>query len=90
MKSGKLKVKGRFFIVGMVFVVSALTGWVLADDIDDVYYWPDNTPIPARQVSETTTTTTTTSQPVQTDRITYIEDSVTMHSDTIVKAIIRR
>lgn len=79
--------KGRFFIVGMVFVVSALTGWVLADDIDDVYYWPDNTPVPARQV---TPTTTTTSQPVQTDRITYIEDSVTMHSDTIVKAIIRR
>ncbi|MBR0296954.1 MAG: hypothetical protein IJQ95_06170 [Paludibacteraceae bacterium] len=74
-------------IVGMVFVVSALTGWVLADDIDDVYYWPDNTPVPARQV---TPTTTTTSQPVQTDRITYIEDSVTMHSDTIVKAIIRR
>lgn len=79
--------KGRFFIVGMVFVVSALTGWVLADDVDDVYYWPDNTPVPARQV---TPTTTTTSQPVQTDRITYIEDSVTMHSDTIVKAIIRR
>lgn len=74
-------------IVGIVFVVSALTGWVLADDIDDVYYWPDNTPVPARQV---TPTTTTTSQPVQTDRITYIEDSVTMHSDTIVKAIIRR
>ena len=74
-------------IVGMVFVVSALTGWVLADDIDDVYYWPDNTPVPARQVKPTTTTT---SQPVQTDRITYIEDSVTMHSDTIVKAIIRR
>ena len=74
-------------IVGMVFVVSALTGWVLADDIDDVYYWPYNTPVPARQM---TPTTTTTSQPVQTDRITYIEDSVTMHSDTIVKAIIRR
>lgn len=79
--------KTKFFIIGMVFVVSALTGWVLADDIDDVYYWPDNTPVPARQVTETTTTT---SQPVQTNRITYIEDSVTMHSDTIVKAIIRR
>lgn len=79
--------KTKFFIIGMVFVVSALTGWVLADDIDDVYYWPDNTPVPARQVTETTTTTTTTPQ---TNRITYIEDSVTMHSDTIVKAIIRR
>lgn len=80
--------KGKFFIVGMVFVVSALTGWVLADDVDDVYYWPDTTPVPTRQVTPTTSVTQVT--PNTTQNIIYIEDSVTLHSDTIVKAIIRR
>ena len=72
-------------IFGTVFVVSALTGWVASYDVDDVYYWPDNSPAPTTQVTSTTQTTPTTSQ-----NITYIEDSVTLHSDTIVKAVIHR
>ena len=75
----------------MVFVVSALTGWVVAGTIDDVYYWPDKTPAPTKQVTSTAQTTTTTqTTPTPSQTITYIEDSVTLHSDTIVKAVIHR
>ena len=74
-------------ILGTVFVVSALTGWVMADDIDDVYYWPETTFCKQRNVSDVSTID---SKPVQTSKITYIEDSVTLHSDTIVKAVIHR
>lgn len=77
--------KKLLIIFGTVFVVSALTGWVASYDVDDVYYWPDNTPAPTTQVTSTTQTTPATSQ-----NITYIEDSVTLHSDTIVKAVIHR
>lgn len=80
--------KKLLIIFGTVFVVSALTGWVASYDVDDVYYWPDNTPASTTQVTsaeQTTPTTPTTSQ-----NITYIEDSVTLHSDTIVKAVIHR
>lgn len=79
--------KKLLIIFGTVFVVSALTGWVASYDVDDVYYWPDNTPAPTTQVTsaQTTPTTSTTSQ-----NITYIEDSVTLQSDTIVKAVIHR
>ena len=80
--------KAKYLILGMVFVVSALTGWVMADDVDDVYYWPDRSPVPPAPTIQTTTTTQTT--PTTSQTITYIEDSVTMHSDTIVKAVIHR
>lgn len=75
------------FILGTVFVVSALTGWVTADVVDDVYYWPEEK---AAITHVHTTQSVQTAQPLQTSKITYIEDSVTQHSDTIVKAIIRR
>ena len=40
--------KKYLIILGTVFVVSALTGWAIADDItviqnvDDVYFWPED------------------------------------------------
>lgn len=82
-------------IFGTVFVVSALTGWVVADDVDDVYYWPDDRPaVVYSQPTQVTVTQTTqvsqTTQVTTSKTITYIEDSVTQHSDTIVKAVIHR
>ena len=84
--------KKFLIILGTVFVVSALTGWAIADDLDDVYYWPERTTViySQPQVSNNAQTVSQPVQPVQTNKITYIEDSVTLHSDTIVKAVIHR
>ena len=83
--------KKLLIIFGTVFVVSALTGWVASYDVDDVYYWPDNTPAPTTQVtSAEQTTQSIPTTPTTSQNITYIEDSVTLHSDTIVKAVIHR
>lgn len=90
--------KKYLMILGTVFVVSALTGWAIADDItviqnvDDVYFWPEDRVVIYNQPQTNTNAQTVNQpvQPVQTSRITYIEDSVTQHSDTIVKAVIHR
>ena len=60
------------------------------DFIDDVYYWDSNKqPVssPSRDAAETQTREEKPQSDVQ---IIFIEDSITQHSDTIVKAIIRR
>lgn len=90
--------KKYLIILGTVFVVSALTGWAIADDItvvqnvDDVYFWPEDRVVIYKQPQTNTNAQTINQpvQPIQTSRITYIEDSVTQHSDTIIKAVIHR
>ncbi len=90
--------KKFLIILGTVLGVSALTGWTIADDItviqnvDDVYFWPEDRVVIYNQPQTNTNVQTVNQpvQPVQTSRITYIEDSVTQHSDTIVKAVIHR
>ena len=76
-------------IFGTVFVVSALTGWVVADDVDDVYYWPGAT-TDVQIIIDNESSTSRQQVVSEPSNITFIEDSVTQHSDTIVKAVIHR
>ena len=74
--------KKNLLILGTLFVLSAITGWAIADNIkivpyvDDVYFWPEQS--------------TSGNVPQEPEKVTFIEDSITQQSDTIVKAHIRR
>ena len=61
------------------------------DFIDDVYYWESaetqTLPTVSRRSADGQPSDNATANQVQ---ITYIEDSITQHSDTVVRAIIRR
>ena len=75
--------KWRVFIVMVVLLGAA--GAVFSDDyIDDVYYWETSEPV----VREVVVSEPVSNEP--TVQITFIEDSITQKSDTIVKAIIHR
>ncbi len=80
----------RFLILSILFIGIAVVAF--SDDyyIDDVYYWPSDEPVsssPTQDASETQTSSAPAKDNVQ---ITFIEDSITQHSDTVVKAVIRR
>lgn len=89
-------------ILGILFVLLAITGWAVArdtaaddvHDVDDVYYWESHTPSPVTRhpspVTDTSPVTDNTSPVTDNPSIFFLEDSVTLNSDTIVKAIIRR
>ena len=80
--------KRRFLI--LVAVVAVASEAVSDDYVDDVYYWPDANSVsssPSRDASETQATEY--NQP-NGPTITFIEDSITQRSDTVVKAVIRR
>ena len=59
--------------------------------IDDVYYWESDEPLAMptvdRQLTDGRPNSNTEENAVQ---IYYIEDSITQHSDTVIKAVIRR
>ena len=82
--------KSRYLILALVLLVGVV-GWASSDDnyIDDVYYWETDVPVssPSRDAAETQPSDNVQSPVVQ---ITFIDDSITQHSDTVVKAIIRR
>lgn len=61
------------------------------DYIDDVYFWDDGSQPAAQPVlRDAAETLPSGKEEQQTVKVTFIEDSVTQHSDTIVKAVIRR
>ena len=73
----------------LFFLLLLVSAWASSPDfIDDVYFWDDGS-TPAERVSNVQPPTASAVQP-PTSGITFIEDSITQHSDTIVKAIIRR
>ena len=74
-----------------LFILIFLTATLFAfsrDFIDDVYYWddPNTTPV----TIETNYTAVSPASEQSHVQVTFIEDSITLHSDTIVKAVIRR
>ena len=71
-------VKGKIFIV--VLLLGAAVMAFSDDYVDDVYYWPSDASSQQSEVSY--------QQPSV--QVTFIEDSITQHSDTVVKAVIRR
>lgn len=95
---------GTVFVVSVLtgWVVNVhATNFSPLDDVDDVYYWPESNQIIFSQPNSVTIKKSSTSDPgnprqyIDNTRdpeptITYIEDSDTQRSDTIVKAVIRR
>ena len=72
----------------LLFLLALVSAWASSPDfIDDVYYWDDDSQPVAPIVSAEEKQSTINNQQ---STIIFIEDSITQHSDTIVKAIIRR
>lgn len=66
-------------LVACIAMLPCMGGY--ADDvIDDVYYWE----------SDLANTPAENELPYRRATITFIEDSITLHSDTVVRAIIHR
>jgi len=76
-------VKGKYIILLLLLGAAVMA---FSDDyIDDVYYWPEAV---SNQPSEVSAPPAVSQQP--TVQVTFIEDSITQHSDTVVKAVIHR
>lgn len=60
------------------------------DYVDDVYYWPEAVQMPSSPNRDATETQPGAQTPPSSVQVTFIEDSITQHSDTIVKAVIHR
>ena len=78
-------VKGKIFIV--VLLLGAAVMAFSDDYVDDVYYWPSDA---SSQQSEVSYQPSEVSYQQPSVQVTFIEDSITQHSDTVVKAVIRR
>ena len=83
-----MKHRPIYIFLIVVFTLAAIR-WVYADDyyIDDVYYWESNEQVQHTQVIVEQPAADEQAPAVE---IQFIEDSITQHSDTVVKAVIRR
>ncbi len=94
----------RLKICGILFVLSALTGWVSAD-VDDVYYWESkkSTVVTSTNQSADTDFTPSFNQAKESTQSSYSQSpndqrpmtddrsiSIVQENDTVVKAVIRR
>lgn len=87
MKSGRLILLLFLAIVGIVVAVAA-SGPMQPLYVDDVYYWPDDDPLPAvtEQTSETETL-----EPAPKPQVIFLDDSITRQNpDTVVRVRIKR
>lgn len=62
------------------------------DYVDDVYYWPEAEQVSSSSNREATETLPSGNTPPSSSKttVTFIQDSITQHSDTVVKAVIHR
>ena len=80
--------KTKWYIVAFLLVLLPCLAGYSGDVLDDVYYWEDET-APHRFVVEEQEEMQDEPMP-QWVTITFIEDSITQHSDTVVRAVIQR
>ena len=82
-------------IISLLFIV-LVGAWASSsaqgdDFIDDVYFWDTETTQPSPTIDQRNVNNQPRGNPDVTEvQITFIEDSITQHSDTVVRAIIRR
>ncbi|MGM9837444.1 MAG: hypothetical protein ACI30A_03020 [Paludibacteraceae bacterium] len=83
--------QNKWYIAVLVVTIALAVGcWspLQADDVlDDVYYWDADKSADSR--SNTYYVSDDYAEPV-TVTLTFIEDSITLHSDTVVRAVIHR
>jgi len=80
----------RYILVCAVVLAVALPA-TPDDYVDDVYFWEQTTLPSAQPINrEATETLPRVNEPQNKVQVIFIEDSLTQHCDTVVKAIIRR
>jgi len=60
------------------------------DYVDDVYFWQNEEPVSSSPFRDAAETQPRANEEASSVQITFVEDSITQHSDTVVKAVIRR